>query len=923
MILEREQWHLGYASLLRECRGSSTTNDIGAPEPTTTIGIPSVGRALLIVHPDTDSMATARILSYMLRADGVPYQMRPCLGWERLKIILGKVGVLPPIDHDDDNDNDDEDEDRTNYVENDNNDSTDIRAVVLMNMGANRNLSKLFRHTNAYDMSTQDSFGMSGPLNNNNNNNGGKNIKCYVFDCNRPYHLSNIHAGKNVVLFNDRPFDDEEIVSDGDNLSGNESSTSEEESGDESESDDDEDGGNGRAGRKAGEDSSEGEQEFELEDEEDKAENRGSDSDEEDNNNDEREAKRQKKTRFEDDIDPADDPAQDPEQRGTASGSGGDDLQDSDDDNEGDDYGTKKDSSDNPLDTTAVTADMTMLDETFDTSIQDSQTQEGGSTTGAGTQVTSFRELHRQRRNRIRLHYSSGSYHGSPSAWTAYTLCRQLRFGDTPDLLWLACVGVTDAFLHGRLDVAGYGALTVDLKRHVGRLFPNELVDRVGRAVYAEELEADSNELGGSGGNRAWTQIGLSENGRILSQNEYKFMLLRHTSLWDSLLHSNFVASKFQVWKSSGRQRLMELLAKMGFPLDQCRQPWAFVGPGMKRRLGEKMNDVSEVRDFVEVVICVHYFLHSNLMYGGAIYQEYELGNVSYTGFVRVTGYKSLLSASDMSYAVTALLECSAAAMDGSASKDGDNDDLLDEEDREDREMVAAFNVAFDALNSNGSNTSATGALTTMEGGVEGGDLSNLVNGGNMTGTTGLGAGIRIAMTLQRNIMATARSLVDRNAITRLSHFRYAYLHCSSSGGGSSSGPGATVVTPDPTKNADAARRNNQFHVFAKPLVLTKLAHFLMDMHRENGKWTGTKSRPLVLLAEKPRSNTYMVVGYEYPEDSGDVVKNKFGQYFQDAATSMKGMFWFDSYDTNVVEVAARDVQKFLEQLHYIMEQLV
>lgn len=309
---------------------------------------------------------------------------------------------------------------------------------------------------------------------------------------------------------------------------------------------------------------------------------------------------------------------------------------------------------------------------------------------------------------------------------------------------------------------------------------------------------------------------------------------------------------------------------------------------------------------------------------------------MSYTGFVRVTGYKSLLSASDMSYAVTALLECSAAALEAGSGDNDEEDDNLNEEDREDHEMIEAFNVAFDALNSNGSTSSAaTRTLASMEGGgVEGADLSNLVNGGNMTGSTGLGAGIRLAMTLQRNIMATARSLVDRNAITRLSHFRYAYIHCSSGGGSNSSsnnnsnGPGGRVVTPDATKNGDASasapssRRANQFHVFAKPLVLTKLAHFLMDVHRENGKWTGIKSRPLILLAEKPRSNTYMVVGYEYPEESGNVVRNKFGQNFELAAKSMKGMFWFDSFDSNVVEVAAMDVQKFLEQLHYMMEQV-
>ena len=295
-----------------------------------------------------------------------------------------------------------------------------------------------------------------------------------------------------------------------------------------------------------------------------------------------------------------------------------------------------------------------------------------------------------------------------------------------------------------------------------------------------------------------------------------------------------------------------------------------------------------------------------------------------------------------MSYAVTALLECSAAAMDGGASvsnssnMDDNTDDPLaglNEEDREDREMIEAFNVAFDALNSNGGGpvSSSSESMLNEFGGGEGADLSNLVNGGNMTGMTGLGAGIRLAMTLQRTIMSTARGLVDRNAITRLSHFRYAYLHCTSGGGVgaslSNSSSNGRVVTPDPSgnKNGETSttttnNRSNQFHVFAKPLVLTRLAHFLMDMHREDGKWTGTKSRPLVLLAEKPRSNTYMVVGYECPEEAGNVVKNKFGQNFDLAAKSMRGMFWFDSFDSNVVEVAARDVQKFLEQLHYMME---
>ncbi len=177
-----------------------------------------------------------------------------------------------------------------------------------------------------------------------------------------------------------------------------------------------------------------------------------------------------------------------------------------------------------------------------------------------------------------------------------------------------------------------------------------------------------------------------------------------------------------------------------------------------------------------------------------------------YTGFVRVTGYKSLLSTSDISYAVTALLECSAAAMDSSGSKENSSDDDDDSLSEEDREMVEAFNVAFDARNSNGGAASqaarAGGALAT----AECGDLSNLVNGGSMTGTTGLGAGSRLAMTLQRNIMAAARNLVDRDAITWLSHFRYEYLQCSSGGGGPSS---RRVVTPDRSGSNNQRKAGN------------------------------------------------------------------------------------------------------------------
>lgn len=254
-------------------------------------------------------------------------------------------------------------------------------------------------------------------------------------------------------------------------------------------------------------------------------------------------------------------------------------------------------------------------------------------------------------------------------------------------------------------------------------------------------------------------------------------------------------------------------------------------------------------------------------------FKEYGLDKLEFTSFVRITGYNSLLSACDVAYAVTAMLE-----LETQATKTPED----------------AFHVAFDALNSN----AAPSVVLS-----EGSGASSLVNGGSNAGNIGIGAGIRSALILQKNIYSTAVGLVERKALVRLRHFRYAFLHCTNH------------EANDPAHAADA-----EDHVFAKPLALAKLAHFLMDMHRENGKWAGAKARPLVLLAEKPSTQSYVVVGYEFLERPGTFVRNRFGQQFEMTASTMQGSFKFDSFDSNVVEVDAKNAQRFIEQLHYMMD---
>ena len=246
-----------------------------------------------------------------------------------------------------------------------------------------------------------------------------------------------------------------------------------------------------------------------------------------------------------------------------------------------------------------------------------------------------------------------------------------------------------------------------------------------------------------------------------------------------------------------------------------------------------------------------------------------------------------------MAYAVTALLECDTPATRSVSGGDSEYE--------EEQEALRAFNIAYDAL---ATNSSTTVILN------EGHAVSNLVNGGDMSGNEGVGAGIRLAMSLQKSTIAMAVSLVDRKAISTLRHFRYALITCTSQ-----ESQGDDDMADD---DGDETATN----VFAKPIALSKLAHYLMDMHRSNGKWAGEKSRPLILAAEKPRTKTYMVVGYVYPEHAGTIVKNTFGQNFELAAKTMKGTFRFDSFDSNVVEVDGKDVQRFMEQLHYMMDSM-
>ncbi|KAI3742052.1 hypothetical protein L1987_59731 [Smallanthus sonchifolius] len=218
-------------------------------------------------------------------------------------------------------------------------------------------------------------------------------------------------------------------------------------------------------------------------------------------------------------------------------------------------------------------------------------------------------------------YYRMGTFHGKPSGCLMYELSNYLR-KNTNDLLWLACVALTDQFVHERLTHERYQAGVMELEQHIN----------------------SSGNLG------AVTSVTLKDGtivcapnaSRITYEDEPRLMLLQEWNLFDSMLCSSYIATKLKTWSDNGTKKLMLLLAQMGFALDECKQKFRFMSVEIKK----KMKDEFE------------HFL-----------PDYGLNNFYYRGFLLLHGYSSKVSAADVVYGVTALLESSTDSNSLCASK--------------------------------------------------------------------------------------------------------------------------------------------------------------------------------------------------------------------------------------------------------------
>lgn len=307
------------------------------------------------------------------------------------------------------------------------------------------------------------------------------------------------------------------------------------------------------------------------------------------------------------------------------------------------------------------------------------------------------RRLRRKRRKFTKVlerYYALGASYSEPISSILYSLTEDLGREDN-DLLWHAIVGVSSLELYGR-SLAGVGISTaLDSGGSAG--WGGERGEQV-RQVLRDEVRrlnppdpndtTRENARGETSGVIPTTARSPTDNSIRLSP-EPRFLLIRHWSLYDSMLHSPYLASRLHLWSETGRKRLHKLLAKMGVSLTQCKQNYTHMDMNVKRNLRKSLLTYAPMYNL------------DGLVPPAAGTGRGKEG----WGFVRSWGWKACLSAVDVGVIVGAILEVGKSGATMSEPNKiwdrgrNEHKELVDEDGKiEGEEWVRRFWEAYDAL---------------------------------------------------------------------------------------------------------------------------------------------------------------------------------------------------------------------------------
>ena len=209
---------------------------------------------------------------------------------------------------------------------------------------------------------------------------------------------------------------------------------------------------------------------------------------------------------------------------------------------------------------------------------------------------------------------------------------------------------------------------------------------------------------------------------------EPRFLLIRHWSLYDSMLHSPYLSARLHVWSDAGRRRLHKLLAKMGVSLSQCKQSYTHMDMDLKKVLRERLLHFAPM-----------YGLDGLVPLAGSGRGPDRDG----WGFVRSWGWKACLSAADVAVIVGAILEVGQHPATSTLNYHPSTNTVTPpSSSQQAEEIITRFYTAYDALLS----------------------------------PSRLTQSIPLAQSLHRAILRTGTSLLQKKQIRHLQAFRMAVV---------------------------------------------------------------------------------------------------------------------------------------------------
>eukprot|EP00899_Mesostigma_viride_P018330 jgi/Mesvir1/26499/Mv16160-RA.1 len=485
------------------------------------------------------------------------------------------------------------------------------------------------------------------------------------------------------------------------------------------------------------------------------------------------------------------------------------------------------------------------------------------------------RRAEREERRRNRAHGRRGGYYGKAVGRLLYGMAHTLQ-RNTNELLWLSIIALTDQLVHERVDTEHYLAGARELEQQV---------------LSANLHKATDTRL------EDGTVVRLPNNDLIRFDQELRFMLLRHWSLFEAMSYSSFVASRLQLWRETGRSQLKTLLARMGLPLEEARQKYTHMNAELKRTLPDKVRERANAPP--------------EYPRGAPPKRKRDEGVVDVAGvmrdaffqsFTRTCGYREDLSAADVVYAVTALLESWNIGAERAGNNAGGG--------------VGGGGAAGSsnaAAPSRGGAGGSSGAGPGGAGGNGGAGSSGARAGEAERGpfacfwracralddwSDELQFGLQLSMRVQAALLRTATLELEKKTAKSLSQMSY-------------------VIIENPVDGP----------LVVRPLALVRMGLFLMDALTHTGR--GRKGRvagnapklPIVVGAVEEGSDRALVVGVvpragvaagDGRGGSSGALYKRFHRAFARTARDIRADFHQDAFDASVIELPRAQMENFI-----------